>query len=119
MSKSQLQIEYSSQRSIQKVKDERDMLWFNVDTGEMEKFRGSRLLFGSDGHPVAVTDEIPVSITTTNKEDIQKWISDIGIHFEIEVIDDNPYGIVIRFEDKFSSVIEYALDRFGIRYSVA
>ena len=118
MSKIHLQLEYTSKMITRTIKPVREMMWFNVETGQMEKFQGSRLIFEGT-RPRAITDEIPVKEKISNEPDVKHWVSDVGFHFDVEIIDETSVGLIISFDDRHSSVVEYALDRFGIRYSAA
>jgi len=116
MNKKILKIEFSFKKHNEKITPIKNFIWFNTQSNKMETFKGSRLVF-KDNKPTCVTDEITISKNKTDSDAIDLWMRDIGIHFNIDVIDQDNNGIVISFIEKYADVIEYSLDRHGIRYS--
>lgn len=134
-----LLLEYSVTNAPVKKKVERKHLWFDPKENRMHEFYGGRITYVWDAKEKrikpklrfewnektrkydALIDDV-YEITwqrTDNREEIERWIREVGKRLGVEVNEDerSNKGIAIDVDAADLHIVEYALERHGIRYS--
>jgi hypothetical protein len=134
-----LLLEYSFTNVPIQTKLSKKHLWFDSQANEMREFHGGKLSFVWDTnekrlkpklkfewntktrqYDVLIDDVFETSWKKSdNREAIENWVEQIGKRLGVEVNGDETSnkGVAIDVDIEDLSIVEYALDRHGIRYS--
>jgi len=122
-----LEIEKKQVRSSEPII--RNLMWYNVKTGELQKFVGSELKFRYDIEqkqmvPYVESEEKltqKVSYKTeTNEKKLNDWLNTEGFYYEASINRESTssYIIAIDFPDENEDGIIASLDRRNFRYTI-
>lgn len=134
-----LLLEYSVKQVPMQNKINKKHLWFDAKENFMHEFYGGKLSFAWDNEEKRIKPKLRFEWNTKtskydvliddvyetawqrsdNREEVEKWIREIGNRLGVEVNGDESSnkGIAIDVDADDLHMVEYALERYGIRFS--